>query len=204
MVTQEVRIRDRHNAIKKTIKILLIIFVILLVLVVAFAAGVIIDKPSKSSSNGSVIVLDNPLKGLVIKNTNTVGEVDYNKTVEEGIVEFNEEYINYLLRALGVGDLHKSSIPPFENPFIEFNLGEETWNSEIVAGSPKSSRSAIENEDLRIAISKEEAVKVILSENIEQYIKDSVNNGNIKIEMIAGKTELFTKGYLEMYSKLTA
>ena len=82
-------------------------------------------------------------------------------------------------------------------------MGEETWSSEIKSGVPNAQQTSIENEDLRITISKEEAVKALLSDNIEQFMKDSFNNGETKIEMVVGKTELFSKGYLKMYKELT-
>jgi hypothetical protein len=147
------------------------------------------------------IILVNPIENIVLSNTNEAGLVDEQAVVEQAIIEFNADYINYILAALGTGYLHKS--PLFENPFIEFVLGEETWSSEIKGGVPNAQQTSIENEDLRITISKEEAVRALLSDDIVQFMKDSVVAGNTNIEMIAGKTELFTKGYLEMYKELT-
>ena len=120
--------------------------------------------------------------------------------IAQGILEFNEDYINYILVALGVGYLHKS--PLFENPLIEFVLGDEVWSSEVIKGFPNSEKKEIDNEDLRISISKEETVRALLSPDIEQFMKDSVASGDTQIEMIAGKAELFSKGYLEMYGEL--
>ena len=52
-------------------------------------------------------------------------------------------------------------------------------------------------------MSKEEAVKALLSSNIQEYLKDSVNNGNTQLEQISHKIELASKGYLKMYDTLT-
>ena len=57
--------------------------------------------------------------------------------------------------------------------------------------------------DLKIIISKRESVETLLSSDIEQFMKDSVASGNTKIEIVAGNTELFSKGYLKMYKELT-
>jgi len=195
MVNQPVKIRDKYKKTRKVVKTLLIIFIVLLVLLIAFAAGFLIKKP------GVKVVLENPISGIVLKHTDDAGLVDKEAVVEEAVIEFNEDYINYILVALGVNYLHKS--PLFENPLIEFNLGGEIWNSEIIEGMPDSQLGMIDNEDLRISISKEEAVKALLSEDIEQFMKDSVSSGNTQIEMIAGKAELFSKGYLDMYKELT-
>ncbi len=195
MVTDKIKIRNKFVKTKKVIKVLLIVFGVLFILLVVFAAGFLIKKPKVE------IVLENPLKDIVFANTNEMGEVNESAVVGQGVLEFNEDYINYILVALGVGYLHKS--PLFENPWIEFNLGDEVWNSEIVKGMPNSKKGVVENEDLEVSISKEEAVYSLLSNNIEQFMKDSVANGNTQIKMIAGKTKLFSKGYLEMYKELT-
>lgn len=195
MVNQLVLVRDKYRTTKKVIKVLLIIFAVLLILLIAFAAGFLIKKPKIE------IYLENPIAGIVLKYTNEAGYTNKTAVVEEGVIEFNEDYISYILVALGTGYLHKS--PLFENPLIEFDLGGEVWNSEIINGMPNSKRGSINNEDLTIGISKEEAVEALLSDNIEEFMKESVSNGNTEIEMIAGKSELFGKGYLEMHKQLT-
>ncbi|MDP3027082.1 MAG: hypothetical protein Q8N63_05210 [Nanoarchaeota archaeon] len=195
MVNQEVLVRDKYRTTKKVIKVLLIIFAIILILLVVFAAGFLVKKPKIE------IHLENPVAGILLKYTNEAGLTNKIAVVEEAVIEFNEDYINYILVALGTGYLHKS--PLFENPLIEFDLEGDIWNSEIIYGMPNSKRGSIDNEDLKISISKEEAVEAILSENIEEFMKESVKNGNTKIEMISGKPELFSKGYLEMYKQLT-
>ena len=197
MVNERVNIRDKHRVLKKIIKILLIVFGIVFVLLIAFVAGFLLKKPVYVE-----IVIENPLKNIVFAHTdNVTGEVDKEAVIEQGLIEFNEEYINYLLVALGTGYLHKSFVG--ENPFLELVLDEEVWHSEIIKGMPNSGLGEIENEDLRISLPKEEAIKAILSKDIEQFMKDSVANENTQIEMIAGKTELFSKGYLDMYEALT-
>lgn len=195
MVNERINIRDKHRVHKKIIKILLIIFIILIILIIVFASGFLVKKPKIE------VYLKNPLANLVLKYTDELGYTNKAAVIEEGVMEFNEDYINYILVALGTGYLHKS--PLFENPLIEFNLDEEAWNSEIKEGMPNSRRGQIDNEDLRISISKKEAVEALLSSNIEEFMKESVKNGNTNIELVAGKAELFSKGYLEMYAKLT-
>jgi len=193
MVTQKIMIRDKWRRTKRVLLVLGIIFVILIILGSIFLFGFF-------SGEKTQIVLENPLKDIVFANTDEAGEVDEQAVIEQAVIEFDEEYINYILVALGVHHLHKSIL--FENPLIEFVLGGDVWSSEIIDSMPDSKQEAIDNEDLRISISKEEAVKALLSENIEQFMKDSVANGNTQIEMIAGQVELFSKGYLDMYKEL--
>lgn len=195
MVNERVNIRDKYRIHKKTAKVLLIIIAVLIILLIVFAAGFLIKKPKIE------VYLENPIAGIVLKYTNEAGYTNKTAVIKEGVIEFNENYINYILVALGTSYLHKS--PLFENPLIEFDLEGDIWNAEVIGGMPDSKRGSIDNEDLKISISKEKAVEALLSENIEKFMKESVKNGGIGIEMIAGKTELFSKGYLEMYKQLT-
>ncbi len=189
MVSELVLIRDKHRGLKKFFKISLIVVGILILFFLFFLAGFLLSNKKVEVS------VANPLGGDIRSNTNQ------SAAIEQGITKFNKDYIDYILVALGCGNLHKS--PLFENPFIELDLDGEIWSSEIIKGQPNTKKGAIDKEDLRVSLSKEEAVKFILSEAPEEFIKDSVSSGGTKIEMIAGKLELFSKGYLEMYTELT-
>jgi len=190
---------DKRAVMKRTIKILIITFVVLLVLIIAFAAGYILKKPTYVE-----IIIENPLNKIISENTNAVGQIDLSAVIAQGVIEFDENYINYLLVALGSGYFHKFFVGG--NPVLELVLiasySNEIWNSEIIKGFPKSSIGVVDNEDLRITISKEKAVEAILSPDITQFMKDSVISKDIQMEMIAGNTELFAKGYLDMYNAL--
>jgi hypothetical protein len=52
-------------------------------------------------------------------------------------------------------------------------------------------------------MSKQEAIMILISPNIKEYLKDSVNNGNTQLEQVSNKIELASKGYLKMYTALT-
>ena len=181
--------------VNKTLKILLIIFSVILIILIVFVVGVMFRK------SPTHIVLENPMKAIILANTNNAGEVNLEKVIQQGEIDFNEDYINYILAALGTNYLHKSILG--KNPVLELVLEGQTWNSDILNGIPNSQIGAIDNEDLRVSLTKEEAVKAILSSDIKQFMKDSVANGNTKIELVAGKVDLFSKGYLEMYKQLT-
>jgi len=195
MVSQPVKIRDKYRTLKKFLIIFGIITLIGAILSISFLTG-FFTKPKNT------IVLENPLKDIVMRNTNAQGLVNKEKVVLEAVLEFNENYINYLLVALGVNNLHKSLIG-YGNPVVEFQLGEETWSSEINNGNLITDKSPNSEKDLIISTTKEEAVEALLSPEIEQFMKDSVYNGDTQIEMVAGKIELGSKGYLKMYTQLT-
>jgi len=183
---------------KRLEKVWIIVIVLVILIIILAAVYVLFFKKHVNKSGGSVI--ENPLKQIVIKNTDSQGQVNINAVVSEGVKEFNVNYINYILLALGAGDLQKSVI--FGNPIVEFSLDGQIWNSEIKGNVLYTGLGANYNKDLRVTMPKEEAVRALLSYDIKQFMKDSVTNGNTKIEMIAGKPELLAKGYLNMYNEL--
>ena len=194
MVNEKIKVRDKYRRLKRFLMVFLILAVVVIVLVGVYFFGWF-------SGSGDKIVLENPLKNIVLANTNAQGQVDYDVVVSEGVMNFNADYINYIMAALGVGKLHKS-IAGFGNPVIEMNLDGERWNAELDKGL-KTELGFAEDPDLRISMTKEEAVKALLSPDVKIFMKDSVVSGNTQIEMIAGKVELGSKGYLSMYSELT-
>ena len=202
MVNEKINIRDKKRGLKRVLKILIGVFVVILIGLIIYFAYL-----GFSSNSGNKIVLENPLSNLVLKyasfNNGGVVEItgeQQEEIIQDAILEFDANYINYILLALGVGGLHKS--PTFENPKIELDVGE-IWSSEIIKGSPQTKRGEIDGEDVRFIMSKEEAVKALLSNDIGVFMKDSVGSGRTQIEMIAGKVELFSKGYLSLYKDLT-
>ena len=123
MVNEKVLIKDKYRQLKKFLFISGIFLVIIIILAGVYFFGWF-------SGSGDKIVLENPLKNIVLSNTNAQGQVNYDAVVSEGVINFNVDYINYIMAALGVGKLHKSLIG-YGNPVIEMNLNDEVWNSEF-------------------------------------------------------------------------
>jgi hypothetical protein len=196
MVNQKILIRDKYRKHKKLFIVLFIFFLIIATISILLLIGYNLKKSRPQ------IVLENPIKGIIFANTNEAGEVNKSAVVEQAILEFNAEYINYLIIALGANHLHKSYVG-YGNPIIELNIDDETWTSEISGSSLITEQTSGEKEDLRISLSRGEAVEAILSPNIQTFMKTSVTNGNTKIEQVAGKIELGSKGYLAMYKEIT-
>jgi len=187
-----------RKGVTSTVVILLI--VIFLIVLCVFIGFFIYFKMNESSNNPSVIIVANPMNGIVQTNTQ-YGVVNQSAAIEQGVLNFNESYISYLLNSLGTSNLHKSNLG-YGNPKIEIIMGQETWNSEL-GDTLIIMKNPSDDPDIRVRMSKEEAVRALLSPDIKQYMKDDVTLGKIQIDMIAGKVELYSKGYLEMYNKLT-
>ncbi len=162
--------------------ILGIALILLLILIMFFYFAT--ASPQKPRAGTEI---QNPIKSL---------------TNEEAVLQFNEKYINYLIFAIGGWKLHN---PPLsdETPKIKAIVDGEIYFSEIVNGEIKTERKEIENEDIIIRTTKQEIVNVIMSLNMKNYIKQSVEEGKTSLELREGYTTLFSKGYLNIYKDVT-
>jgi hypothetical protein len=209
--------KNKKGGFFLVIKIILFFVFGILFLLLGFVSGYIYsDMTTKKTtcSTANSLVLDNPIKEVIqnISNANNITivdpvEISQNKSLEKEVVDagkilFNDSYINYILVSLGTGYLHRSNMG-FGNPVIEFNLVEEVWNAELIDGKLVSNKGPAGNKDLVISVTKEVAVEALLSKDIKQFLKDSYTKGDLRIEMVAGNAELFSKGYLDMYKDLT-
>jgi len=111
------------------------------------------------------------------------------------------EQINFVLYHLKAYELHN---PPLSGntPKIEFVIDGEIYSSEIIKGKIITVKGRKGEPDIRIIISREEFLNA-LDSDIKLYFQKSVSQGKTKIELLAGKTELFTKGYLSLYKEIT-
>jgi hypothetical protein len=194
------------------IAVVLIMAIVMIIFLLGIYLGYLFFKSSEDrtgiTSNKDIINSKNSVKERLLNYSNKLNSTnksvrDYNErqTIEEGIKEFNEEYINYILSGLGVDKLH--SAIGFGNPIIELVLDEEVWSSEIINKIPNTIKQSNDNKDIKVILTKEEAVKAILSDDVSVFMKNSVANGNTEIKMIAGNTELFAKGYLSVYKSIS-
>jgi hypothetical protein len=124
-----------------------------------------------------------------------------NLTDEQAVAQFNESFVLYLLASIGAQKLHS---PPLssDTPKIGIHVGEEVYSSEIKKGWIDVSKENYDAEkvDIVLRTSKEEAVKMM--RNRDNIVK-SFNEGRSSLEIVATKSELLVKGYLNIYSELT-
>ncbi len=194
MVNERVKIKKRnYTKIIVTLIVLLIILVLSVLSFVMYKYVLPNFQLGGSSEEGSNY--PNPMNSLINSGKNKT------ELVLEGEQSFNESYINYVLFSMGAWNLH-STILSGNLPKIEVQV-DETYSSEIIKGEIFTSLGEIEDEDIVIVTEKKEIIEAILSEDIGEYMKDSVRNKRTEIQMVAGYTELYGKGYLEMYGELT-
>jgi len=139
---------------------------------------------SSDSPPSNFAISENPAEGL---------------SDEEAIELFDESFIEYLLLSIKAYNLHK---PPFssDTPRIEFHVGGEIFNAEVLEYEFLVGRGEISDEDVVITTSKLEAIKMMRDVD---YVGDSFRAGESSIELIAGEGTLFVKGYMKIYGELS-
>ena len=167
---------------KKVIFIVIGIFLVLLI-----AGGLFYYFFMRTPQFSEIIKIENPAQGL---------------SAEQARIGFDESYIDYMIFAIDGWKLHN---PPLSKdiPKIKVIVDNETYVSEITGGQIVTEKKDIDKEDIIITTNKEEMVNAILSFEIKQYIKNSVAEGKTSIELVAGYTTLFSKGYLSLYEEIT-
>lgn len=158
------------------------IVLVLLLIVVAFLYFVLFKANNESVYVGKQIV--NPVNNL---------------TDEQAIVAFDESFVFYLLYEIKAYNLHN---PPLSssNPVMEIEVGEQVFNAVVKKGVIEVGRGSVANNDVIIRTTAEEAVKMLRDRG---YVTRSFNDGLSTIDLLASKTTLFAKGYLNLYNELT-
>jgi hypothetical protein len=159
---------------------LIISIILIIILIIISFLYVSLFKPNTSTTSQKGT---SPLQGL---------------TDQQAEAQFNESFILYLLYNIKAYQLHN---PPLssETPKIEIILEDASFNAIIEKENIIVSEGSIENEDIQIITTKKEAILMIKDAN---YIKDSFISGKSSINLLADKTTLFTKGYLNIYNEL--
>lgn len=200
MVNDEVSVKNPFNYKKLLFWILIILLVVVIVFIIFVLLSIYTDmKLSDSSQTIGEDNIVNPAKKDIHEANFTSFEEE--EAIQEAVINFDKSYINYMLIAIGANKLHN---PPFSSntPKIKSVVDGEVYWSEVVDGKISTYEGDIEDPDLLITTTKQVAVQAMLSYDLSKYMKDAVWEGTITVEMLAGKVELATKGYLEMYNNL--
>ena len=122
-----------------------------------------------------------------------------NLSVQEAVVNFDDSYIFYLLYTLKAYNLRN---PPLssDNPKISIMVENRTYYSIIQNGLIKVYPGVTTGEDIVIVTTREEIVSMIKDKS---YVQESFSSGRSSIALLAGKTTLFAKGYLNLYTEAT-
>ncbi len=112
-------------------------------------------------------------------------------------------HITYFL--VNAVEAYKLHTPPGsqELPRIETIIDGKVYTSEIKEGKVTTEEGPKTNPDLRFILSKEELFNTLKSENPKEYLKHAVSEGKITIEQTGSYSQIFYKGYLNLYKDIT-
>lgn len=174
-----------QKGIAKSLKIILVILLVAAIILSVVVLVLIMKKYQQETIPGSSkTVLINPVKNI---------------TDAEAKQKFDESFVRYLLYSIKANELHN---PPLssETPKINIFVDELTFSAEILENSITVTKSKFPASDINIRTTKDEAIKMLRQKD---YVASSFNSGASQIELIASKTKLFSKGYLQLYTDLT-
>jgi hypothetical protein len=169
----------------KVILIILLIIAILLAIAVLVLLIIRMQEPSKPNSGQDPIERGkNPVEDL---------------TDQEAEEKLNKTFVRYLLYEIKADELHN---PPLssDTPKINIDITDLDFGAEIVDGSITVKENPLPTADIKIITTRKEAIKMLRNKN---HIAESFNSGASQIELLASKTKLFSKGYLDLYTELT-
>lgn len=169
----------KNENMKKSKLRIILIFVAAIVLILGIG-GYFLFFRTQASATGNVI--QNPVDKL---------------SDAQAVQQFDAHFVAYLLDSIGVGNLHNA---PFssDTPKINMKIGDVFYAAEIQNGAMSIGTGSLQNPDIIIVTTKEEAVKMIRDKN---YVKQSFIDGKSRIDVVASKTTLFSKGYLSIYNQ---
>lgn len=155
--------------------------VLVVILVIGMFLYMSLFKPKKSQG---FTVLKNPAEDL---------------SIDEVQQQFNEDFVYYLLASIKAYNLHN---PPLssDKPRMDILVGDDKYSAIVDHGKIVVSKGFIDEPDVRITASKYEAAMMV---KYPEYVKKSFEDGKSSIDLIAGKTILFSKGYLNLYNEVT-
>ncbi len=169
------------------IKQILIGIVLALILSGAIFAFVVLKEISGNSNNDKVEVEWKKLNTNFLK-------------INKSIV--GEEQISFLLYKMSADKLKKQ---PFtgDEPRIEFSVSNVNYCSKVVDGNIFTKLGDCEKPDIKVSIDGKNMIYLLNSNNTKEDIQNFSSEGKIRIEMLASKTTLFSKGYLKLYEEVT-
>ena len=118
-------------------------------------------------------------------------------SVQEAESEFDEDFVHYLLVSLRAYNLHAT--PDGALPEIEVIVDDSSYTALVIEGRISVHKWKAEQPDLRLTMSKEEAVRILRDSST---IPDSFALGAIRFEKIADGSTLLFKGYFKVYPSL--
>jgi len=176
-------------------KKLLVISAVVLVVILAIATTSYFVFFSNSKSE-----ILNPLEGYKVNFGQSTGDLS-EINIEDIVI--TPEFISYLLNEVGAWNLRKSPLT-LENPIINFQIDETYFNSEITKGKISTKSGSSNSADISFVSTKVSIVKAIIDDAPVEIFKESISSGETTIQKIADDTELFAKGYLDLYNELSS
>jgi hypothetical protein len=144
--------------------------------------------------------LENPLTNFLNKdssenNLTNLSEINLDE------ITLTPDFLNYLLNEIHAWELRKNPLN-LENPMINFEISEQNFTSTITR-KIETKEGTNPDADIKFVFEKKHIVEAIMTDNTTDYVKEKFRTGEAKIETLTDEKELFAKGYLSLYNRLS-
>ena len=188
---------DRAKRPQKALTIGLVSFLFLIILSFSFTV-----YASRDYSH-----YENPLKnykpfatGDVVQETTEDSETNEEDSSNEIIID--ESFVNFVLSSVGVDNLHRNPLN-FEPPIVNIIVVSKEFYS-VIGDDISTSEGLRTDADIEITTNDEMIVEALTNDETEDIIIDSFMDGTSSVKLIAGEAELFAKGYLALYQRISS
>lgn len=171
-------------------KVILVCAVIALILIFSFSItgySIFFSKQKKEVAN--------PLAGFGATSGSRNSQI---VSIDE--IEIAPAFVSYLLNEIGAWKLRKNPFT-FEKPMINLKVDEKSFYS-IIDDSIQTFEGIREDADIEFVSTKQTVIAAMINENPGEVFKESIYRGETTLSLIAGKAELYVKGYLSLYDSL--
>jgi hypothetical protein len=190
------------NKAKIPKRVMVSTLIVAVLIVVSLSAGYALNLGAEKHS------LQNPLTGNVVFSGKSPVEMNIAEQASGQLneitldqIEITPEFISYLLNEIGAWELHKNPLT-FEEPIINFKIGDKTFYSKISDHIPKTFDGLSDKADIQFNTNKEDIIRATSSQSPKEIFRDSLANGRTEVVTLVGESELFAKGYLKLYEDL--
>ena len=123
--------------------------------------------------------------------------------IKVGSSVINSSHINYVITELGAYKLDKPIFTK-DYPIMEFVLTDtgQMYYSYVDKHMPLTKKGNPKNPDISIKASQETIYNALKSDSVKDFVKKSVDDGTITVNLTADMTTLTRKGYLSLYNTL--
>ncbi len=184
----------------KTLFLKIIAFILLVLSIIFIIAGILFYNILFPQTTSEEDNRPNPFK-------DNAGSIRKESIPEDTTTQkdepINEEQIGYVLYELNADELH-TPLFSTEIPAIKINVDGQIFMARVVNNEIVIEEGEETGEDIKLITTKTTIIEATKSEDALRTIRDSIESGESRVEIVSDKKELLLKGYVSLYREITS